>query len=196
MYGFVKEYRRLQGEAEFSFREAVSYVASEFSDDEVQFADLLLPGSKQSSTSSPSYPRLTEEERQAIQERKQRVLAANAAASAFFAQALTKPQAGGARFHLRQRGLQPEIIKLFRLGFAPDEYYGKHSKATQWGEGSLVEHLKELGFSPDEILASGLAIRTKANHNRFAAVEDLGEKESIVSGTFTLFWTALLHSLR
>jgi DNA primase len=65
---------------------------------------------------------------------------------------------------------------MFALGYAPDCYYGDETVESdapgpettgassksrrRWGEGSLVEYLTNMGFSPSEIVEAGLAVRT------------------------------------
>lgn len=106
-----------------------------------------------------------------------RIRQANTAAAAFYAKCLLSlPAAGKARSHLRSRNISPESIREFAFGYAPDCYFQSESsrnaqpgneknKAANgkkpWGEGSLVEYLANLGFTPDEIVESGLAVRTK-----------------------------------
>lgn len=95
-----------------------------------------------------------------------RIRQTNTAAAAFYTKCLiTLPSAGKARVHLRSRNLSPATIRTFALGYAPDCYYGDEAKTVtkknRWGAGSLVEFLAEAGFSPDEIVEAGLAVRTK-----------------------------------
>ena len=96
-----------------------------------------------------------------------RIREANNAAAAFYTKCLvTLPTAGKARAHLRARNLSPESIRTFALGYAPDYYYGDEAADTsvdakkKWGQGSLVEYLSNMGFSPNEIIEAGLAVRT------------------------------------
>ncbi|KAL3815454.1 hypothetical protein ACHAXA_008504 [Cyclostephanos tholiformis] len=115
--------------------------------------------------------------------KKERIRQANTAAAAFYTKCLiTLPSAGKARAHLRSRKISPESVKSFAIGYAPDCYYGDEAKITkaptgnsfgpvaakaaiekcgEWGSGSLVEHLAGRGFAPNEIVESGLAVRTK-----------------------------------
>ena len=102
---------------------------------------------------------------------KKRLLLANAAAAAFYADCFTRPAAGGARQYVLSRSFlsQATVLRKWGLGFAPDSYYSGKS----WGEGSLVEHLKEMGFTPNEIVQAGLAKPTK----RGLQQHELYEKE-------------------
>ena len=85
---------------------------------------------------------------------------------------VTLPTAGKARAHLRTRNISPESIRTFAIGYAPDCYYGDEKRTASnrtWGNGSLVEYLAEAGFTPDEIVEAGLAVRTKQKQQQ---VED------------------------
>lgn len=99
---------------------------------------------------------------------RERILHANLFAAAYFEESLFGlPSAGSARTHLRSRGVHPTTVKAFAIGFAPETYFsGGASKQgsrqkRMWGEGSLVNRLREEGFTPQEILDSGLAIVTR-----------------------------------
>lgn len=48
----------------------------------------------------------------------------NELASVYFQRCLAGPGGGGARRYVAQRGLQPEVVKHFRLGFAPPGWNG------------------------------------------------------------------------
>jgi DNA primase len=86
---------------------------------------------------------------------------ANNAAAAFYTKCLVAiPTAGKARAYLRSRKISPDSIRTFALGYAPDCYYGDEATKATWGEGSLVGYLAMMGFSPNEIVEAGLAVRT------------------------------------
>ncbi|MGB1285291.1 MAG: DNA primase [Aggregatilineales bacterium] len=51
------------------------------------------------------------------------------------------------RYVVKKRGLTKETIETYRIGFAPD------------GWQTMLEKMKQLGYSEDEIVAAGLAIR-------------------------------------
>lgn len=101
---------------------------------------------------------------------------------------MTLPSAGKARAHLRSRKISPESVKAFAIGYAPDCYYGDEAAAMtnapngnsssadatatsvmkknrEWGSGSLVEYLAGQGFAPNEIVESGLAVRTRTKQS-------------------------------
>ncbi|MBX5447749.1 MAG: DNA primase [Acidothermus cellulolyticus] len=76
---------------------------------------------------------------------RQRLLAANTAAAAFFAAQLS--DAPAARRFLTDRGFDDATISRYGLGFSP----------ARWDE--LVRHLRREGFSDDDLVTAGLAIR-------------------------------------
>ena len=160
IYNFVREYDHLNrgGEEKMGYMKAVEFVAQEFGDgslDQVSFA------SRSSSSYSDLEDGMSFEQMQSYGERKQRILQANAAAVAFYTKCLvTLPTAGRARSYLRERKISTGTIRDFCLGYAPDVYYGDENSGS-WGEGSLVSHLEQEGFTADEIMFSGLATQTK-----------------------------------
>lgn len=100
-----------------------------------------------------------------------RIRQANNAAAAFYTKCLvTLPTAGKARAYLRSRNILPDFIRYFALGYSPDCYYGDESTnesaasstKKEWGGGSLVKHLSEMGFTPSEMVEAGLAVRTNS----------------------------------
>lgn len=73
------------------------------------------------------------------------------AATEFYHQILLKrPEAEAARQYLAKRGLTPEIISEFKLGFAPESW------------DVLLRYLQGKKFSGEEIFEAGLAIRKKS----------------------------------
>ncbi len=82
--------------------------------------------------------------------RKERLMAACEAAAEFYARHLTGSHDAGAakaREYLGGRGFGSQVAKEWRLGFAP-------------GRGALTRHLREQGFSADEMVDANLALRT------------------------------------
>ncbi|WP_022893277.1 DNA primase [Agromyces subbeticus] len=73
-----------------------------------------------------------------------RLLAANQAASEFFLERLSAPDADVGRRFLGERGFDAEAARHFGVGFAP----------KSWD--ALTDHLKGRGFTTDELAASGL----------------------------------------
>jgi len=115
---------------------------------------------------------LTPEQRKRIS-RRERLLAANQKAKAFYQNALMKTSAGRkALEYLRHRGMNDVIIETFALGFAPD------------GWQSLTDHLKGAGFSSDMGRSAGLIVQNRQKsgyYDRFRnriifPIFDLGEQ--------------------
>lgn len=80
---------------------------------------------------------------------KARLIAANAAASAFFHESLlNSPDAEEARRYLGNRGFGEEVAKRWQLGYAP-------------GRDSLYKHLLGKGFKTEEILKADLARKSE-----------------------------------
>ena len=91
---------------------------------------------------------LTSRRDPAEQEREKRLFAANDTAHFYFRQALRGTDRGKevARY-LADRGIQPETVEKFGLGYAPDSWDG------------LVGYLRKKGYSDDEAVAAGLVGR-------------------------------------
>jgi DNA primase len=92
---------------------------------------------------------LTSRRDPAEQEREKRFLAANDTAHFYFRQALRGTDRGKevARY-LAGRGVQPEMVDKFGLGYAPDSWDG------------LVGYLRKKGYSDEEVVAAGLVGRS------------------------------------
>jgi len=175
VFAFVRNYHALhRGDLPEvgNFYQSVRYVRDNWGDTAAAGGvGRSMPTFPSRASSSTSSAKLTEEERIQLQQRKERVLLANAAAAAFYADYLLEPDAGDARTYVRSRGLTPATVRRFALGYAPDAFYGtkkkkQHSKPSSWGDGSLVHHLKDLGFSPHEILDAGLATQVNVKSNK------------------------------
>src|SRR5438270_555128 len=82
------------------------------------------------------------------QEREKRLLAANDTAHFYFRQALRGTERGKevARY-IADRGIHPETVEKFGLGYAPDSWDG------------LVGYLRKKGYSDEEVVAAGLVGR-------------------------------------
>src|SRR5256712_2430470 len=87
---------------------------------------------------------LTSRRAPAEQEREKRLLAANDTAHFYFRQALRGTERGKevARY-LGDRGILPETVEKFGLGYAPDSWDG------------LVGYLRKKGYSDEEVVAAG-----------------------------------------
>src|SRR5213593_1407210 len=92
---------------------------------------------------------LTSRRDPAEQEREKRLLAANDTAHFYFRQALRGTDRGKevARY-LADRGIRPETVDKFGLGYAPDSWDG------------LVGYLRKKGYSDEEAAAAGLVGRS------------------------------------
>jgi DNA primase len=82
-------------------------------------------------------------------EREKRLLAANDTAHFYFRQALRGTERGKevARY-IADRGIQPETVEKFGLGYAPDSWDG------------LVAYLRKKGYADEEAVAAGLVGRS------------------------------------
>jgi len=92
---------------------------------------------------------LTSRRDPAEQEREKHLLAANDTAHFYFRQALRGTERGKevARY-LADRGIKPEMVEKFGLGYAPDSWDG------------LVGYLRKKGYTDDEVVAAGLVGRS------------------------------------
>ena len=79
-----------------------------------------------------------------VQELKNKLLEINKKAAEFYHQQLLSNKE--ALDYLKKRGIKDETIEAFKLGFAPDDWR------------SLTNYLIKSGFSPKDIVSSGLAI--------------------------------------
>jgi DNA primase len=86
------------------------------------------------------------EDHKRIAQTRENVLRLNEWAAKYFENQLMEPTGAAAREYIQSRGLKEETRKLFRIGFAPDNWEG------------LVNHLRELGATTDELDSSGLAV--------------------------------------
>ena len=85
-----------------------------------------------------------------------RILAANAEAAEFFRDQLMSPEAELGRRFLGERGFDPAAATRFGVGFAPQSW------------DSLTTHLRQRGFSTEEIVAAGLVSqRDRGIYDRF-----------------------------
>lgn len=85
-----------------------------------------------------------------------RLLEAHRLAAEFYLDALTGPEAVAGRTFLSERGFDREAAQLFGVGWAP-----------RGGE-ALLRHLRQKGFSDDELVTSGLVARqNRGPYDRF-----------------------------
>jgi DNA primase len=81
---------------------------------------------------------------------KQRLVAAHTAAAAFYADQLGTPPARLAREFLAERGFDKASAEKYGCGFAPDSW------------DALTQHLRQKGFTPQELLTAGLARQARS----------------------------------
>ncbi|MEK6227265.1 MAG: DNA primase [Chloroflexota bacterium] len=92
---------------------------------------------------------LTSRRDPAEQEREKRLLAANDTAHFYFRQALRGTERGKeVSSYLAERGILPESVDKFGLGYAPDSWDG------------LLGYLRKKGYSDEEVVAAGLVGRS------------------------------------
>lgn len=178
VFTFVREYSKLLGESEeLSFYQTVKLVNDKYADGVA--LNLAKQGGK-------AY--VNAEAKRIEKAKKKRILQANLAAAAFFEECLISlPTAGSARSHLRNRGMGPNTVRAFAMGFAPDVYFGPNKSGyNNWGKGSLVEHLKDKGFTPQEILDAGLATRINKKKQKSTKQETNTTKTDIEEIDYTL----------
>lgn len=90
-----------------------------------------------------------------MSKKRRRVYEANRAAAKYFNSVLNSPEGKIGLDYYKNRGLTDHTIKKFGLGYAPDKWNG------------LMNHLKSLGFSLEDMLAAGLISKGKASSNYF-----------------------------
>ncbi|HHX72437.1 MAG TPA: DNA primase [Clostridiales bacterium] len=76
---------------------------------------------------------------------RERLYEANREAARFFYQCLQNPKYTAPWEYIQKRGLSPEAIKRFGIGYAPDSW------------NSLTDHLRSKGFTPSEMVQVKLA---------------------------------------
>ncbi|GKY93204.1 hypothetical protein MPSEU_000288200 [Mayamaea pseudoterrestris] len=133
---------------QLSFRQVIQKVAREHGDPSSTIQQTFATLGDTNHNSATASPALTR--------KRERLLAANRAATNYYTRCFMEPSAGNVRAYARSRHLEPQTVQTFCLGYAPDVYYGAHKRAV-WGQGSLVEHLEQLDFTPQEIMDAGLA---------------------------------------
>ncbi|MCQ2475792.1 MAG: DNA primase [Clostridia bacterium] len=86
-----------------------------------------------------------------LSKKRMRILAANREAARFFNACLTDPKNREAYDYFIKRGLSPNTITKFGLGYAPDD----------WRQ--LINYMKSKGYSEQELVFADLAIRSEKN---------------------------------
>lgn len=83
-----------------------------------------------------------------------RILEINRESGRFFFGALSTPEGKAGLNYFKSRGLDPKTIRHFGLGYAPDTGF------------ALTNHLRELGYTKDELLQSDM-VRLSKNGNLY-----------------------------
>ncbi|MDD4844331.1 MAG: DNA primase [Anaerotignum sp.] len=94
----------------------------------------------------------------AVEQLKARLFEIHSVAGRFYYEILQSEEGAQARSYIEGRKLQPAISRKFGLGYAPER------------RNALQEHLKEKGYSINDMLQSGLVIENKDKngyHDRF-----------------------------
>ena len=97
-----------------------------------------------------------------------RLVEAHKLAAAYYAQQLGSPEAQIGRDFLTQRGFEPDVVKVFGVGFAP----------KSWD--ALTKYLRGKGFTDAELMAAGLVSQgNRGIYDRFRGrlvwpIRDLG----------------------
>ncbi len=85
-----------------------------------------------------------------------RLVEAHKAAAAFYCANLSSPEAEIGRAFLKERGFEREAADHFAVGFAPNGWDG------------LTNHLRKLGFTDEELITGGLAVKgQRGPYDRF-----------------------------
>lgn len=82
-------------------------------------------------------------------EQSELIVAANLAAAEYFYRTLQEEAGKAGKEYLESRGLTPETIKAFRLGFAPEDPSG------------LLAFAKKKGVAPDALDSAGILLKSK-----------------------------------
>jgi len=97
-----------------------------------------------------SHIEITEEAGGVPRSLRERLIAASEEATAYYHDVLTRSHDAGAkkaRDYLSQRGFGSDVAKTWKLGYAP-------------GRSALVKHLRDAGFTADEIVSANLGLKT------------------------------------
>lgn len=86
-----------------------------------------------------------------LSKQRMKILSANREAARFFNSQLMAPENRAALDYFLKRGLSPNTITKFGLGYAPNEW------------SSLINHLKSKGYSEHELVLANLARRSDKN---------------------------------
>lgn len=89
-----------------------------------------------------------------LSDKRRRILEANRAAARYFHACLMSEQGSEALEYLLRRGLTKKTIASFGLGYAPNSWH------------SLIDHMRSLGFTRQELISANLANESVKNDRR------------------------------
>lgn len=95
-----------------------------------------------------------------LHEKKKRMYSMNAEAARFFFNSLIAPENKKALDYLKGRKLSNATIKSFGLGYAPDSW------------STLIDYMKEKGYSEEELVETGLAVKRDNDGTYFDKFRD------------------------
>ena len=81
-----------------------------------------------------------------------KILEINRETARFYHSVLNSPQGKAGMDYFLKRGLHPNTIRHFGLGYSPE------------GRFELVNHLTKLGYKPNEMIAANVAVQTRNGH--------------------------------
>ena len=101
-----------------------------------------------------------DEQYQSRYHQQERLWAAHKEAARFFHQKLYEPQGAAALAYAQGRGMPKSVLTRFGIGYAPDS----------WTD--LVDHLRQKGYTDEELKESGLVTVSRKNGNLFDRFRD------------------------
>ena len=101
-----------------------------------------------------------DEQYQSRYHQQERLWAAHKEAARFFHQKLYEPQGTAALAYAQGRGMPKSVLTRFGIGYAPDS----------WTD--LVDHLRQKGYTDEELKESGLVTVSRKNGNLFDRFRD------------------------
>ncbi len=110
----------------------------------VDFPESMRLLAKKAGVEIPRYDTMEANEKQKLQR------VQNFAAAYYHKMLLESPKAAAARTYVERRGITPELIELFQLGFAPDEW------------DAFVTLAKSRGISDHDLMTAGLTLTKKS----------------------------------
>lgn len=104
--------------------------------------------------------RIDDETASRNRQKRERMYAACKEAALYYHKALLGDDGEKARLYLKKRGIDPMTVKRFGLGYAKD------------GWDNLYNYLRELGYSKEELISSGLCQKSQRQDSAYDAFRD------------------------